>query len=85
MNTGKGWFTLYLYSGPDEAQTTEVDIEVSHTADVDISKCTHANVSTEADHANINIAAQTALDAEIEVSKIMHIDIGKVSLFEGDE
>lgn len=82
MNTGKGWFTLYLYSGPDEAQTTEVDIEVSHTADVDISKCTHANASIEADHANINIAA---LDAEIEVSNITHIDIGKVSTFEGDE
>lgn len=82
MNTGKGWFTLYLYSGPDEAQTTEVDIEVSHTADVDISKCTHANASIEADHENINIAA---LDAEIEVSNITRIEIGKVSTFEGDE
>lgn len=85
MNTGKGWFTLYLYSGPDEAQTTEVDIEVSHTVDVDISKYTHANASIDADYGNINIAAQTALDAEIEVSNIMHIDIGKVSPFEGDE
>lgn len=85
MNTRKGWFTLYLYSGPDEAQSTEVDIEVSHTVDVDISKCTHANASIDADHRNINIAAQTALDAEIEVGNIMHIDIGKVSPFEGDE
>lgn len=66
----RGWFTLYLYSGPDEAQSTEVDIEVSHTVDVDISKYTHANAS---------------IDAEIEVSNIMHIDIGKVSPFEGDE
>ena len=41
--------------------------------------------SIDADHRNINIAAQTALDAEIEVSNLMHIDIGKVSLFEGDE
>ena len=83
----RGWFTLYLYSGPDEAQSTEVDIEVSHTFDVDISKYTHANASIDADHGNINIAAQTALDAEIEVSNIMHIDIGKVSPFEfeGDE
>ena len=82
MNTRKGWFTLYLYSGPDEAQTTEVDIEVSHTADVDISKYTHANVPLEVDHANINIAV---LDADIEVSNITRIDIGKVSTFEGDE
>lgn len=81
----RGWFTLYLYSGPDEAQSTEVDIEVSHTVDVDISKCTHVNASIDADHRNINIVAQTALDAEIEVSNLMHIDIGKVSLFEGDE
>lgn len=81
----RGWFTLYLYSGPDEAQSTEVDIEVSHTVDVDISKCTHANASIDADHRNINIAAQTALNAEIEVGNIMHIDIGKVSPFEGDE
>ena len=75
----KGWFTLFLYSGPDEAQSTEIDIEVSHTVDVDISKYTHANASIDADHGNINIAA------EIEVSNIMHIDIGKVSPFEGDE
>ena len=68
----RGWFTLYLYSGSDEAQTTEVDI----------SKYTHANVPLEVDHANINIAAS---DAEIEVSNITHIDIGKVSIFEGDE
>lgn len=82
----RGWFTLFLYSGPDEAQSTEIDnIEVSHTVDVDISKCTHANASIDADHRNINIAAQTALDAEVEVSNIMHIDIGKVSPFEGDE
>lgn len=81
----RGWFTLYLYSGPDEAQSTEVDIEVSHKVDVNISKYTHANASIDADHGNINIAAQTALDAEIEVSNIMHIDIGKVSPFEGDE
>ena len=52
---------------------------------MDISKYTHANTSIDADHGNINIAAQTALDAEIEVSNIMHIDIGKVSPFEGDE
>lgn len=81
----RGWFTLFLYSGPDEAQSTEVDIEVSHTVDVDIGKCTHVNASIDADHRNINIAAQTALDAEIEVSNTMHIDIGKVSPFEGDE
>ena len=81
----RGWFTLFLYSGSDEAQSTEIDIEVSHTVDVDIGKCTHVNASIDADHRNINIAAQTALDAEIEVSNIMHIDIGKVSLFEGDE
>ena len=81
----RGWFTLFLYSGPDEAQSTEVDIEVSHTVDVNISKHTNANASIDADHGNINIAAQTALDAEIEVSNIMHIDIGKVSPFEGDE
>ena len=81
----RGWFTLFLYSGPDEAQSTEVDIEVSHTVDVDISKCTHVNASTDADHRNINIAAQTTLEAEIEVSNLMHIDIGKVSPFEGDE
>lgn len=81
----RGWFTLFLYSGPDEAQSTEIDIEVSHTVDVDISKYTHANASIDADHGNINIAAHTALDAEIEVSNIMHIDIGKVSPFEGDE
>ena len=74
----RGWFTLYLYSGSDEAQTTEVDIEVSHSTDVDISKYTHANVPLEVDHANINIAAS---DAEIEVSNITHIDIGKVSIF----
>lgn len=78
----RGWFTLYLYSGPDEAQSTEVDIEVSHTADVDISKCTHANASIEADYANINIAAS---DAEIEISNITRIDIGKVSIFGGNE
>ena len=82
MSRGKGWFALYLYSGPDEAQTTEVDIEVSHTADVDISKCTHADASLEVDHENINIAAS---DAEIELSNITRIDIGKVSTFEGDE
>ena len=41
----RGWFTLFLYSGPDEAQSTEIDIEVSHTVDVDISKYTHANAS----------------------------------------
>lgn len=81
----RGWFTLFLYSEQDEAQSTEVDIEVSHTVDVDISKCTHVNASIDADHRNINIAAQTALDAEIEVSNLMHIDIGKVSPFEGDE
>ncbi len=81
----RGWFTLFLYSGPEEAQSTEVDIEVSHTVGVDISKCTHVNASIDADHRNINIAAQTALDAEIEVSNTMHIDIGKVSHFEGDE
>ena len=81
----RGWFTLFLYSGPDEAQSTEVDIEVSHTIDVDIDKYTHVDASIDADHRNINIAAQTALDAEIEVSNIMHIDIGKVSPFEGDE
>ena len=81
----RGWFTLFLYSGQDEAQSTEVDIEVSHTVDVDISKYTHTDASIDADHRNINIAAQTALDAEIEVSNIMHIDIGKVSPFEGDE
>ncbi len=81
----RGWFTLFLYSGPDEAQSTEVDIEVSHTVDVDISKCTHVNASIDADHRNINIAAQTALEAEIAVSNLMHIDIGKVSPFEGDE
>lgn len=78
----RGWFTLYLYSGPDEAQSTEVDIEVSHTVDVDISKYTHVNASIEADHENINIAA---LDAEIEVNNITDIDIGEVSLFGGDE
>lgn len=82
MNTGKGWFTLYLYSEPDKAQSTEVDIEVSHTADVDISKYTHADASIEADHENINIAA---LDAEIEVNNITCVDIGKVSIFGGDE
>ena len=81
----RGWFTLFLYSGPDEAQSTEIDIEISHTVDVNISKCTHVNASIDADHRNINIAAQTAFDAEIEVSNIMHIDIGKVSPFEGDE
>ena len=81
----RGWFTLFLYSGSDEAQSTEIDIEVSHTVDVDIGKCTHVNASIDADHRNINIAAQTALDAEVEVSNIMHIDIGKVSPFEGDE
>lgn len=81
----RGWFTLFLYSGTDEAQTTEVDVEVSHTVDVDIGKYTHVDASIDADHRNINIAAQTALDAEIEVSNIMHIDIGKVSPFEGDE
>lgn len=80
----RGWFTLFLYSGPDEAQSTEIDIEVSHTVDVDISKCTHVDASIDADHRNINIGAQTALDAKIEVSNTMHIDIGKVSLFEGD-
>lgn len=78
----RGWFTLYLYSGPDKAQSTEVDIEVSHTADVDISKYTHANVSIDADHENINIAAS---DANIEVSNITHIDIGKVATFGGNE
>lgn len=81
----RGWFTLFLYSGPDEAQSTEIDIEISHTVDVDISTCTHVDASIDADHRNINIGAQTALDAEIEVSNIMHIDIGKVSPFEGDE
>ena len=81
----RGWFTLFLYSGSGEAQSTEVDIEVSHTAVVNIDKCTHVNASIDADHRNINIAAQTALDAEIEVSNTMHIDIGKVSHFEGDE
>ena len=78
----RGWFTLYLYSGPDEAQSTEVDIEVSHTVDVDISKYTHANASIDADHGNINIAAS---DANIEVSNITHIDIGKVATFGGNE
>ncbi len=81
----RGWFTLFLYSGQDEAQSTEVDIEVSHTVGADISKCTHVNASIDADHRNINIAAQTTLEAEIEVSNLMHIDIGKVSPFEGDE
>ncbi|WP_342997681.1 hypothetical protein [Catenibacterium mitsuokai] len=81
----RGWFTLFLYSESEEAQSTEVDIEVSRTVGVDISKYTHANASIDADHGNINIAAQTALDAEIEVSNMMHIDIGKVSPFEGDE
>lgn len=81
----RGWFTLFLYSGQDEAQSTEVDIEVSHTIDVDIDKYTHVDASIDADHRNINIAAQTALEAEIEVSNLMHIDIGKVSPFEGDE
>ena len=52
---------------------------------MDIGKHTHVDASIDAEHRNINIAAQTALDAEIEVSNIMHIDIGKVSLFEGDE
>ena len=81
----RGWFTLFLYSGPDEAQSTEIDIEVSHTVDVNIGKHTHVDASIDADHRNINIAAQTALEAEIEVSNLMHIDIGKVSPFEGDE
>ena len=40
------------------------------------------NVSIEVDHANINIAAS---DAEIELSNITRIDIGKVSTFGGDE
>ena len=81
----RGWFTLFLYSGTDEAQTTEVDVEVSHTVDVAIDKYTHVDASIDADHRKINIAAQTALEAEIEVSNLMHIDIGKVSPFEGDE
>ena len=81
----RGWFTLFLYSGPNEAQSTEIDIEASHSVDVDIGKYTHVDASIDAEHRNINIAAHTALDAEIEVSNMMHIDIGKVSLFEGDE
>lgn len=81
----RGWFTLFLYSGPDEAQSTEVDIEVSHTVDVDISKYTHADVSMKANHENINMTAQTAFDAEVEVNRTTNIDIGEVSLFGGDE
>mgnify|MGYP004542783519 CR=1 FL=1 len=82
----RGWFTLFLYTaGNDETQVTEINVELSHLHD--ISMC---NTSAYDSHIYItqndtNIETSVKFDAELTFTEQVHIDVGKIEDFKGDE
>lgn len=80
-----GWFVLDLYTAEGEAQTTDISVELSDHIHIDINNADQHDISIDDDHKNINISASSLYDEEIEISRTVHFDIGKVEPFGGDE
>lgn len=81
----RGWFILELYTAEGVAQTTDVNIELSDHIRIDVNNVDHCDASIDDDHKNIDISISSVYSESIEVSRTVHLDIGKVSPFEGDE
>ena len=79
-----GWFVLNLYSAEGEAQTTDVSIELSDHIRIDVNNADYHDASIDDDHKNINVSASSVYSEAIEVSRTVHLDIGKVEPFGGD-
>lgn len=82
----RGWFTLFLYTaGNDETQVTEINVELSHSQDIDV-----CNTSAYGSHIyitenDINIEIPVEVDTEITFIEQINIDVGKIEDFKGDE
>lgn len=81
----RGWFVLDLYTDEGEAQATDVSIELFDHIHIDINNADQHDAAIDDDHRNINISASSLYDEEIEISRTVHLDIGKVEPFGGDE
>lgn len=80
----RGWFILELYTAEGVAQTTDVNIELSDHIRIDVNNADHCDASIDDDHKNIDISISSVYSEAIEVSRTVHLDIGKVEPFGGD-
>lgn len=80
----RGWFILELYTAEGVAQTTDVNIELSDHIRIDVNNADHCDASIDDDHKNIDISILSVYSESIEVSRTVHLDIGKVEPFGGD-
>lgn len=87
----RGWFILELYTAEGVAQTTDVNIELSDHIRIDVNNADHCDASIDDDHKNIDddhknidISISSVYSESIEVSRTVHLDIGKVEPFGGD-
>lgn len=81
----RGWFVLDLYTAEGEAQTTDVSVELSDHIHIDMNNADQHDAPIDDDYRKINISASSLYDEEIEISRTVHLDIGKVEPFGGDE
>lgn len=80
----RGWFILELYTAEGVAQTTDVNIELFDHIRIDVNNADHCDASIDDDHKNIDISISSVYSEAIEVSRTIHLDIGKVEPFGGD-
>lgn len=82
----RGWFTLFLYTaGNDETQVTEINVELSHSQDIDVCNTSAYDSHIYIMENDINIETSVGVDAELTFIKQINIDVGKIEDFKGDE
>ena len=82
----RGWFTLYLYTaGNDETQVTEINVELSHSQDIDVCNTSAYGSRIYITENDINIETSVGLDTELTLIEQINIDVGKIEDFKGDE
>ena len=82
----RGWFTLFLYTaGNDETQVTEINVELSHSRDIDVCNTSAYDSNLYITENDINIETSVGVDAELTFIEQINIDVGKIEDFKGDE
>lgn len=82
----RGWFTLFLYTaGNDEAQVTEINVELSRSQDIDVCNTSAYGSRIYITENDINIETSVGLDTELTLIEQINIDVGKIEDFKGDE
>lgn len=82
----RGWFTLFLYTaGNDETQVTEINVELSHSQDIDVCNTSAYDSNIYITENDINIETSIGVDAELTFIEEINIDVGRIEDFKGDE